>query len=241
MQETDLFLPVKLYLESHGYSVNAEVKDCDVTASKDDELVIVELKTSANMQLLIQATDRLSITESVYVAIPKPNRNSKHWRGIQRVIRGLELGLLLISFGPLGARVARIFDPAPARKRQNKKKRRIIINEIAGRSADYNIGGSTRTKLVTAYRENAILVATALEHLGEMSPKGLKQMGTGPKTSAILTSNHYGWFERVQRGIYVITSQGKVDICQYPELHKNSLDFIRVQMKDHNQSSPESS
>ena len=35
MQETDLFPPVKKYLEANGYTVRAEVKNCDITATKD--------------------------------------------------------------------------------------------------------------------------------------------------------------------------------------------------------------
>ena len=66
MQETELFEPIKAYFESHGYSINAEVKDCDITAIRDDELIVVELKTSANMSLLIQATERQKITDNVY-------------------------------------------------------------------------------------------------------------------------------------------------------------------------------
>ena len=42
MRETDLSQPVKNYLVSRGYRVQAEVKDCDIAARNDDELVIVE-------------------------------------------------------------------------------------------------------------------------------------------------------------------------------------------------------
>jgi len=71
MKESDLFKPIKKYLETSGYKVRAEVKNCDITATKDDELIIIELKLSVNIQLLIQATDRQRITDSVYVAIPR--------------------------------------------------------------------------------------------------------------------------------------------------------------------------
>ncbi len=231
MLETDLFTPVKDYLESHGYAVNAEVKNCDVIATRDDELVVVELKTSANMQLLIQATERLKISDNVYVAIPKARGNSKHWRGIQRVLRGLELGLLVVSFGALGARVTKLFDPQPYQRKKQGKIRREVIREIADRSGEYNIGGSSRVKLVTAYRENAILVATCLERMGRSSPKGLRDLGTGERTPGILSKNHYGWFQRVDRGIYSITDQGRREIRGYPELHRRSLEFLEIQAR----------
>jgi hypothetical protein len=170
MLETELFQPIKFYLEQHGYSVNAEVKDCDVTATRDDELIIVELKKSANMQLLVQATDRKRITDSVYVAIPAVSKNTRHWRGIQRVLRSLELGLLTVSLGPLGPRVTKLFDPLPYERKKIGKRRRSIIKEIAERSSEYNTGGSVGVKLITAYRENAILIATGLELLGNSTP-----------------------------------------------------------------------
>ena len=232
MQETELFEPIKAYFESHGYSINAEVKDCDITAIRDDELIVVELKTSANMSLLIQATERQKITDNVYVAIPVAKGKRKHWRGIQRVIRHLELGLLVVSFGPLGASVTKFFDPLPAQRRKSKGRRSAVIREIAERSSEYNTGGSTQTKLVTAYRENAILIATCLEQLGTCSPKKLRDLGTGDRTPTILARNHYGWFQRVERGIYSITDQGIEDIKSYTELHNRSQKFLDDQLKN---------
>jgi hypothetical protein len=221
MKETELFEPVCSYLQQHGYSVNAEVKHCDITATKDDDLIIVELKTSANMQLVIQATDRQKITDTVYVAIPDPGR-SRRFLGVCRVLRRLELGLLLVTDSRLGRSVKKVFDPLPYQNQKIGRKRRAIIEEIADRSANYNIGGSTRTKLITAYRENAIFVATCLENLGESSPKALRIYGTGEKTQSILASNHYGWFQRVDRGVYRLTEQGVHDLASFPELHERS-------------------
>ena len=44
MKETDLYPPVKRFLEAQGYEVKAEVRGCDVTAVRGDEApVIVEL------------------------------------------------------------------------------------------------------------------------------------------------------------------------------------------------------
>jgi hypothetical protein len=232
MLETDLFEPIKKYFEYHGYSVNAEVKDCDVTAIRDDELIVVELKTSPNLSLLIQATDRQSITDAVYVAIPVTTGNRKRWRGVQRVLRRLELGLLVVSFGPLGASVTKLFDPLPAQKRKRKKRRHAIIREIAERSSDYNTGGSSGIKLITAYRENAILVATCLEQLGQVSPAKLRDIGTGNRTGRILSKNHYGWFQRIERGVYSITDQGRLEIRSYGELHARSLEFYHSHCKN---------
>ncbi len=225
MKETDLYEPVRAYLARHGYEISAEVKHCDIAATRGDDLIVVELKTSANMNLLIQATERQQITGGVYVAIPDPKRN-RRFRGVRRVLRRLELGLLVVTSSALGPEVRKIFDPLPTQKQQRSKKRQAIIQEIADRSGNYNIGGSTRTKLMTAYRENAIFIATCLEELGPSSPKAVRDLGSGDKTQSILANNHYGWFQRVDRGVYQLTDQGLHDLAAYPELHERSKTVV---------------
>ncbi|MDG2070339.1 MAG: DUF2161 family putative PD-(D/E)XK-type phosphodiesterase [Pseudomonadales bacterium] len=225
MLETELFEPVSEYLRLQGYEVNAEVKNCDIVASCGDCLIIVELKTSANMQLLIQATDRQRITDSVYVAIPDPG-NSRRFTGIKHVLKQLELGLLIVTSSNLGQRVSKVFDPLPRQKRKLSKRKRAVIKEIKDRSGNYNIGGSSKTKLMTAYREQAIFIATCLETNGASSPKSLKQIGAGDKTQSILAANHYGWFQRIDRGIYELTNMGRQALNQYPEIYRQSKDLI---------------
>lgn len=112
---------------------------------------------------------------------------------------------------------------------KNTRKKAALIKEIEGRSADYNIGGSRKTKIMTAYKENCIQIACYLEKLGQMSPKALVALGTGEKTPLILQKNYYNWFERVQRGIYVITEQGKKELEDYPELVEYYLAGLKTE------------
>jgi hypothetical protein len=98
-----------------------------------------------------------------------------------------------------------------------------VLEEISRRTADYNRGGSTRKKLVTAYRENAIQIACCLLVTGKTSPAALRALGTGPKTLSILRFNAYGWFERVDRGIYALSAQAKSDLSAWPALKKRYL------------------
>ena len=228
MLETDLYSPLKEYLERHGYQVQAEVKNCDIVATRDDELIIVELKTSANLTLLVQATERQSISDNVYVAIPKPKKNRRSWLGIQRVIKRLELGLLVVNQSPLGSSVVKLFDPLPQQRRKNKRKQKAVIQEIADRSGNYNIAGSSRKKLMTAYKENVILIACCLKQLGPSSPKKLRELGTGEKTTSILNSNHYGWFQRIERGIYKLTQQGAIEAASYQNVYRRSESLLRA-------------
>ena len=96
--------------------------------------------------------------------------------------------------------------------------RKAILSEIAGRSQDYNRGGSTRQKLMTAYRENAIQIACLLNDLGPLSTTKLRDLGTGMKTQAILYRDHYKWFTRVTTGVYDLTDLGRQELSRYPEL-----------------------
>ncbi|MBV7505418.1 hypothetical protein KW850_09140 [Bacillus sp. sid0103] len=220
LQEIDLYKPIQTYFVHEGYEVYGEVKDCDIVAVKDEELVVIELKLNLTVDLLIQAAKRQRITDKVYVAIPKPKHrlNSKQWTEKCHLIRRLELGLIVVSSPGKQGKAEIIFDPTPFLRRKNKLKRESILKEINGRSADYNVGGSNRTKIMTAYKENCIQIACYLENLGPLSPKKLIHLGSGKNTSSILTKNYYGWFERIKRGTYVITEKGKADIKKYPKL-----------------------
>jgi hypothetical protein len=222
MLETELSAPVKAYLESHGYQVNCEVKDCDIVATRGDDLIIVELKTSVNLTLLVQATKRQSISDSVYVAVPAPTKRNRQWRGTLTVLKRLEIGLLLVDEGAMGMLVSKQFDPISYQRKKNTRNRRAVLTEIADRSGDYNVGGSTKTPLMTAYRENAIFIACCLSKLGPSSPKILRDLGTGDKTTSILSANHYGWFQRVEKGVYELTDLGNADSRSFKQIYKQA-------------------
>lgn len=224
MYEVDLYKPIQKHFIKEGYEVYGEVKDCDIAMVKEDAVVVVELKLTLNVQLLIQATKRQKLTDLVYIAIPKPSfsRRSKRWTDLCHLIKRLELGLIIVSFSGRGKRVEVMFDPAPfdrARSmRQNKRKRDALMKEMEGRSSDVNLGGSNRVKIRTAYKENCVQIACYLKKMGPLSPKALRELGTGEKTSSILTKNYYRWFERVKRGTYVISEKGKKELREHQEL-----------------------
>ncbi|MDH5738633.1 MAG: DUF2161 family putative PD-(D/E)XK-type phosphodiesterase, partial [Gammaproteobacteria bacterium] len=153
-RETDLYLPVKNLFAGRNYKIRAEVNGCDLVAVKDQEMVIVELKTSVNIRLLTQAVERLSITPMVYIAVPEPSRKrNSHWRGIIKLLKMLGLGLILVTFGPAGARAGIAFDPGARQPSRNIKKIKNLKREFEGRSADHNTGGSNRSPLMTSYEE----------------------------------------------------------------------------------------
>ncbi len=219
--ETDLYPPLRDYLTAQGYTVRGEVKHCDLAAVKGEDLIVVEIKTALNLALVAQGVRRQQMTDSVYLAIPRPPnyaRWARQTREIFRVIRRLELGLILVSLKPGKPPVEVSFHPLPFERRKVGKARRAIIEEIGRRSGDFNLGGSTRRPLVTAYRENAIQIACYLADAGDMTPRQLRALGTGEKTLSILSRNVYGWFNRVGRGLYAITPKGRESLAKYPEL-----------------------
>ena len=50
--EKELFLPTRLYFEKQGFSVDGEVKNCDLVAIKNDIVVVAELKKTFNISLV---------------------------------------------------------------------------------------------------------------------------------------------------------------------------------------------
>jgi len=189
LRETDLYEPIRDYLVSQGYTVRAEVADCDVVAYKEGELLIVELKRRCSADLLIQAIDRQRITDSVYVALPGPFdlRRGSRWHGIRKLLRRLELGLIVVDLQRARPQVKVVSRPSPYRKKRLKHRRLAVLEEMIGRSGNRNQGGTQRRqKLVTAYRESAIHIACCLERYGPLTPRQLRGLCAGSKTTSIL-------------------------------------------------------
>ena len=224
IMETDLFNPVREFLIKNGYSVKSEVKNCDITAVKGEELLVVELKKGFNATLLIQAAKRQRVADKVYIAVPMPKKGifTRKWKDICYLVRRLELGLIVVSHLKSGPRVEVALHPEPfdrdQSRRLNRKKRASLISEINGRHLDLNVGGSNRRKIVTAYKENAIQIGAYLKQYGPLTLNQLKEMGTGTKTGSILQKNFYGWFQRVSKGVYQISPKGEAGLADYPEL-----------------------
>jgi hypothetical protein len=215
-RETDLAPPLQAWLRQQGYTVRSEVQDCDLLACRADELVAIELKRHLSTGLLIQATQRQKAADSVYLAVPQDvrRRSRREWAAVKHLLRRLELGLLLVD--PEHAAVEVVLHPEPFDRRRDQAKRRALLTEVAGRSADDNLAGSHRRKLVTAYRERALLLALLLSERGPSQPRELRAAGADEKTLPVLAGNAYGWFQRVARGVYALTPQGEAGLAEYP-------------------------
>lgn len=214
-KETELYPPVKAYMEQRGYLVRSEVRDCDLAAVKDGHLVVVELKTRFNLDLILQGVDRQRLCPNVYLAVPRPrNLQALRWRRILRLCRALGLGLMTVS--PRGL-VEILCSPEVKLPRPCSKERRLVLQEISQRSGDYNVGGSRGRPLVTAYREQALLVAKAIAS-GLQRPRDIVVATGIAKAPSILQKNYYQWFERVARGMYRLSSRGLQALEDYADI-----------------------
>ena len=179
--------------------MQAEVKDCDIAAEKDGELVIVELKKSFQLKLVYQALDRQSLTEQVFVALPRP----------LKLLKRLEIGLLTVALDSPLKTVDVVLTPSDSLAWKNRKKRERLQAELENRQVSANTGGMNRRKIVTAYREKALYLCCILENREAVTYGELREMGLEEKYMSILRSNVYHWFERVEKGVYRLSEEGR--------------------------------
>jgi len=143
--ETELYAPVKRFLETLGYACKGEIGGCDLVGLKAGEpevVVIGELKLSFTLELVLQAVDRATSADEVWLAA----RVSKRGRGREADARFRNLCRRL-GFGMVEEHKRRLGDPAE--------------------------GGQNRRPILTAYRQRALVCAAALEG-GPMPTKALR-------------------------------------------------------------------
>ncbi len=218
--ETLLYSPVKRLLEERGYEVKGEVQGCDVVGVRGEEVVIVELKAAMNLTLVLQGVDRLRLSQTVYLAIPAPSRGRPHrWPEVVRLCRRLGLGLLTVHrAGQEGAWVEVVADPEPYKPREAAARRTRLLGEFGRRSGDHNLGGSSKRRLVTAYRERALRLAAALDGCAGSRVRDLRAATGCEDAGSILRDNYYGWFVREERGVYGLTPAGMSALAEFGEV-----------------------
>lgn len=217
LRETDLYEPVRRFLEAAGYVVKSEVECCDVVAAKDGApVVVVELKTTFSLDLVLQGVDRLALSDAVYLAVPGPDTPAKRrsWRSrrrrVAKLCRRLGLGLLLVGVaGRSSGRVDVVCDPEPYRPRANKRRQARLAAEFEARAGDPNTGGMAAGKRMTAYRQAAIRCAAVLAERGPCKVSCVRDRAQADNAGSILAKNHYGWFERASHGVYRLSEAGR--------------------------------
>ena len=215
MKEWDLYLPVKRFLESQNYEVKGEIHDCDVMAVRGEEdPVVVELKLSLNLNVVLQAVDRLSVTSKVYIGIPvKCAILKKQRRHIIKLLRMLGLGLVAIDPELATGSVDVLLDPGEYKPRKAKQRKQRLLGEFIKRVGDPNLGGKDKRKgIMTAYRQRALAIGWFLEENGATKAAKVAEVLREPKARDILYRDVYGWFDRESLGVYKLSPRGKHEI-----------------------------
>jgi hypothetical protein len=187
-----------------------------VLAIRDGEpslLVICELKQRFNLELVLQGVDRAATCDEVWLAARVSARGAgrENDARFRNLCRRLGFGLLGVSDS---GEVDVIVSPAAPHPRREPKRRSRLIAEHGKRRGDPAVGGSTRVPLMTAYRQQALLCAAALM----AGPQRRRDLAVAvPEAPKILRHNVYGWFDRVERGIYALTDQGRAALERWPQ------------------------
>jgi hypothetical protein len=216
MSETSLYAPVKRFLESLGFEAKGEIGGCDIVARRHGEppiVVICELKLQFNLELVLQGVDRAPACDEVWLAA----RMSKRGKGreadarFRNLCRRLGFGLLAVT---ATGSVEVLLSPAAPVPRKDPRRRSRLVDEHQRRRGDPVAGGGSRNPIMTAYRQSALACAAAMVD-GPRRPRDLKVLT--PIAPKILLHNVYGWFVRVDRGLYDLTDAGRASLVRWPQ------------------------
>lgn len=214
-RESDLYLPVKRFLESQGYAVKAEIGGCDLLAVRAAGApVVVELKLALNLDVVLQAVDRLAVSARVYVGVPRGCAALRaRRRQTQKLLRMLGLGLLAIDPRARAGGVRVLLDPGAYRPRVSSGRQERLLREFERRVGDPNLGGMpTRRGVMTAYRQTALAIGRLLLASGPTKASHVSRALQEPRARAILYRDAYGWFERTAPGVYAVSPRGRREI-----------------------------
>ena len=207
MKESDLYPPVKAFLQAQGYEVKGEIGPADVVGVRGPDMVVVELKTRFSLALFHQGIARLSVCDCVYVCVAR-GKGRPWMKAVKenvKLARRLGLGLLSVR---METGVGEVHcDPGHYAPRKVARKTRAILSEFERREGDPNLGGLAGAR-VTAYRQEATLCAEFLALAGEAKGAEVAKSTGVARATTIMRDNHYGWFEKVEKGVYRLSETG---------------------------------
>lgn len=217
LKETDLYLPIKCFLNTLGYEVKGEIKGCDIVAKKGEDVIIIELKLTLNITLLLQSIDRFTLADIVYIAIPKQSPIFKNkQKQVKKLVARLGLGLIVVDIQEAQQYVEVISDPKDYTPRKNKRKQAALLKEFSLRKGDTQKGGSTTKRAgLTAYRQRCIRIAEYLSNNQSTTGAVINKAINEPQATQFLYNNHYAWFDKVERGVYKLSNKGKLELSEW--------------------------
>jgi len=213
MREVALYPAVKRFLTARGFEVKGEVGGCDVVGVRGGEpaiLVILEMKLGFTLELVLQGVDRLASADEVWLAVLATRRGRDRDRRARTLCRLLGFGLLAVHPARGDAEV--LAEPETYRPRANLRRRRSLLAEHRARNGDPSPGGTRGEPIVTAYRQEALACAAGLA-AGPRRPRDL--VAVAPRAGSILLRDVYGWFTRVERGVYCLNLAGEAALARW--------------------------
>ena len=227
-KESELYEPLKAYFVRQGYEVKSEVRHCDLVAMHthtekaggDLRPVIVEFKKTLNLSVLLQGLKRQKLTPHVYIAIEykirKKGAAPGTWSEYTNLCKRLGLGLLTVQFFKRKPPHVELWcKPQVMHATKLPLRTKRLLHEFRERSGDYNVGGSSQTKIVTAYRELSLKCALQLRKSGPTKLNRLTEALESRKIGSLMQKNVYGWFQRVERGVYELSQKGEEALEHY--------------------------
>ena len=207
MREVALYPAIKRFLTARGFEAKGEVGGCDVVGVCDGApavLVILEIKLGFTLELVLQGVDRMPAADQVWLAVRATRRGRDRDRRTRTLCRLLGFGLLAVHAARGDVEV--LAEPEPYRPRANLKRRRTLLAEHKARVGDPSPGGTRGEPIVTAYRQQTLACAAGLAS-GPRRPRDL--VPVAPRAGSILLRDVYGWFTRVERGVYALNPDGR--------------------------------
>lgn len=186
--------------------------------------VIVELKTGFTLSLFHQAINRQSMTDLVYIAVPRKTGKAAvtSIRKNKMLCRRLGIGLITVRLAD--GRVDVHCDPGPFKPRKIKARKTKLIAEFETRHGDPNSGGMTSEGMMTSYRQGALRCAKVLHDEGACKASYVAKMAGFEKARNLMAANHYGWFEKIDRGIYGLSPEGAKALAANETLVSSMMD-----------------
>jgi hypothetical protein len=138
---------------------------------------------------------------------------------VLNLFRRLGLGILTVS---ARGNVVPVLDPAPYRPRGSARRRERLLKEFAERVGDPEAGGSVSRQRLTAYRQDVVRCARELAEGGTLKVSVVRERSGVSRAGPIMRDNHYGWFERVERGYYTLSPKGERELSHWREVIEDS-------------------
>lgn len=221
MKESDLFEPIRTYFAEAGYTGDGEVGGIDLYMEKDGLSLAVELKKTLDFKAIRQAALDQRTCDLVYIGIFRPaNLYTREMKDKIYLLKRLGIGLLCVS--QRTGKTEAVSDPVVSEltsfQKNHKARTDSLKREFRNRKVKNNPGGVRNTKLLTVYREEALLVLEALQRMGGQGTcRQVRDMTGCPRAASILYRNVYGWFENTARGEYRLTGDGSRALDEYAD------------------------